>query len=648
MKKFFSLVCLLSIITAGFAQQMEYTTNSKRAIKLFEEANSYLGMQEWELVVLKLQQAIEIDENFLDARTLLGQVYLETKQYDLAKEQLVYVVEKDPDFYPPIHFTLGQIAMQQGDYGNAGVRFAKFLEYPQKFPKEKRQAELGVLNAAFAKQAMANPVPFEPVNMGPGVNTAQPEYFPAITTDEQQFLFTRQLEDSRSPVGYNEDFFISRKVDGVWTEARNIGAPINSILNEGAPTFSPDGRYLIFTACEIMGGFYGEGRQGRGSCDLFISERNGNGWKDPVNMGPSVNTPNWETQPSFSSDSRSIYFIRGYRDHERYGDQDIYVSELRDGKWQRAVPLTNTINTPDREESVFIHPDNQTLYFSSNGHPGMGGLDIYVSRRQPNGEWGTPENLGYPINTHESENSFVVSASGKHAFFASDRVGGQGDLDIYMFELPEKARPVAVTYLKGRITDAKTGKPLEAKFELIDLEKNETVVESQAYEGSGEYLVSLPANKSYALNVSHPGYLFHSEHFELVLPENVKAYEKNIQLQAIETGKTVVLRNIFFDTDKYDLKPLSIAEVDRLIEFLNENPSLKIEIGGHTDSEGTDAANQVLSENRAKAVYDYLVENGIAASRLSFKGYGETKPVAANDTEEGRAQNRRTEFMVVE
>jgi outer membrane protein OmpA-like peptidoglycan-associated protein len=317
-------------------------------------------------------------------------------------------------------------------------------------------------------------------------------------------------------------------------------------------------------------------------------------------------------------------------------------------RWSEPVPLSERINTSGDEQSVFIHPDDQTLYFSSDGHPGMGGLDIFMSKRQPDGSWGEPINLGYPINTANDENSLLVSPAGDIAYFASDRSGGKGGLDLYQFELYPAIRPEPITYMKGKVYDANTKEPIVASFELIDLATAKPVMRSVSNSGNGEFLVCLPAGKSYALNVSKDGYLFYSDNFELKNPKSVKEpFLKDVPLHPIKAGESVVLKNIFYDTDQFNLKDESKAELGKLISFMNKNPKVKIEISGHTDNVGTKTHNQTLSENRAKAVFDYLIANKIQESRMSYKGYGDSKPIASNDKEDGRAQNRRTEFMIV-
>jgi outer membrane protein OmpA-like peptidoglycan-associated protein len=383
---------------------------------------------------------------------------------------------------------------------------------------------------------------------------------------------------------------------------------------------------------------------------LFYSEKIGENWTKPDNLGAPVNSKNWESQPCFSSDGKTLYFIRGMindKSKRSAQDQDIYKTEITPKGWSVPVKLGPNVNTAGREESVQIHPDGQTLYFSSNGHAGMGDLDIYVSRMQADGEWGKAINLGYPINTYGEENSILVSAKGNIALFASDRPGGFGSLDLYSFDLPKNMQPINTTYMKGHVYDSLTRKPLAGSFKLIDLSTQSVYKSAVANSGNGEFIVALPKNKDFALLCEHEGYFFFSKNYSLdKLTATTDGYHVNVPMLPFGDGYTFVLENVFFDVNKYDLKPESVAELEKLKEILTKNPTLKIELGGHTDSDGDDKSNQVLSENRAKAVVTWLIQNGIDKTRLSYKGYGETKPIVANDTAENKAKNRRTEVKI--
>ncbi len=364
-------------------------------------------------------------------------------------------------------------------------------------------------------------------------------------------------------------------------------------------------------------------------------------------MGPVVNSSSWDSQPSFSSDGKTLYFASNREGGK--GSSDIWKTELQpDGSWSAPVNLGDSINTKDEEIAPFIHPDNRTLYFASRGHQGMGGFDLFVSRMDANGNWTSPVDLAYPINTYADEINLVVNAKGDVAYISSDKLGGKGGMDIYSFKLYKEAQPVMVTYFKGIVFDKETKQRLEAKFELIDLATGKIVSGSSSDKITGEFLLALPTEKNYGLNVSKPGYLFYSDHFELIGGNSkTKPFIYNVPLQPIRVGETVILKNIFFDIDKYDLKEESRSELGRLIQLLKSNLQIHIEISGHTDNHGTADHNLVLSRSRAQAVYNYLVVNGISKERLSYAGFGMTRPIDTNDTEQGRANNRRTEFSVV-
>jgi outer membrane protein OmpA-like peptidoglycan-associated protein len=330
-----------------------------------------------------------------------------------------------------------------------------------------------------------------------------------------------------------------------------------------------------------------------------------------------------------------------------YGGSDLYVSHLQpNGKWSTPENMGREINTSGDEQCPFIHADNQTLYFTSNGLLGYGEADIFYIRKGPAGVWSKPMNLGYPINTIAQEGTLFIGADGKTAYYSSDRPDGKGGLDIYSFELREDVRPYKTLWVKGQVFDNKTKKGLPSAVELIDLATKMPLSKVQTDE-QGNYLVTLPLGKDYAFNVNRKGYLFYSDNFLLSQRVSDSTYEKNIPLQPIEVNASVVLNNIFFDVNKFELKPESQVELDKLIQLLNDNPTLKIEISGHTDNQGKPADNLALSNNRAKAVVTYLAGKGIATARLTSKGYGETKPVADNKTEDGRAKNRRTEMKVI-
>jgi hypothetical protein len=395
---------------------------------------------------------------------------------------------------------------------------------------------------------------------------------------------------------------------------------------------------MFFTCCYRADSY--------GSCDLYYSEKTGDKWSVAKNMGQAVNSREWDAEPSISPDGKTLYFTSSR--NGGYGNSDLWKTERSDdGSWCKPVNLGNTINSAYAEMAPFIHFDNQALYFSSSGHLGMGGADLFKSTRSGN-SWSEPQNLGYPVNTKADELVIIINPEGTMGYIScNDKSKGMG-YDMFRFELPGDDKPNPVTYLKGKVYDRDTGDPLEARFVLIDIETDSVIIGSKSDKINGEFLVCLPGNRNYALNVSRDGYLFYSDHFPLSgINTSLDPVLKNIPLEPVAVGNSMILRNIFFDTDQYVLKPESFPELNKLTDFLEKNPALRIEIGGHTDDQGTDDYNAELSLNRAKSVNNYLVNAGIAQERMSYKGYGESKPVKPNDTEAGRAENRRTEITIV-
>lgn len=647
---FFSILVFYSALAQTNLPPGTYTSLNKKAIRFYEEGKkNYETRQDVEAEKF-LNKAITEDVNFVEAHSALAYLLMEKGKTKDAIAHFQKAIDINPKFFPRNFYDLALAQLIISNYDDATKNLEIYLSSDRINPSLKLLAEKFLKNAKFGSQAIKHPTPFKPINLGAGINTSDYEYFPAITADGNTFMFTRNV---RLGDGINapqqEDFFISKKNNQVWQMANPIQS-VNTRGNEGAPTLSADGQYMFFASCVEMDGTYGSpDRKGYGSCDIFYSQKLNGKWTKPQNVGPIINTRNWETQPSFSSDGKTLYFIRGQVTREGIKNPDIYSSTIgEDGAFKEPIKLSDNINTLEDEESVYIHPDNQTLYFSSEGHPGMGGTDIYMSKKQADGSWGKATNLGYPINTASNENSLLVDAGGKLAYFASEREGGFGGLDIYQFEMPESLRPEKITFAKGHTFHSKTKAPLEAQFELIDLETQQTV--TKAYSNSaGEFLVTLTANHNYIVNVSKNGFLFYSDNF--FLKENItdynKPYQLEIPLQPIDTG-IIELKNIFFDVNKWDLKQSSFAELDKVVSFLKSNSNLKIEFGGHTDNTGDKLINKTLSTNRAKAVYEYVIQKGgNVAEKLSYKGYGDSKPKAPNDTPENKSKNRRTELKII-
>ena len=624
-------VLLFFLSLTVWSQQRQYSTKNSDAIKYFAIANQNLDDHSYDEAIENLKKAIGEDSRFIEAHAQLGDVLRMRHLYKQAVERYLKVIELSPDFNRSVYLKIGETEIYEAKYPQAQQHLEKYLAYQDLTPQNIAFAQKLLADAKFSIQAIQHPVPFKPVNMGPNINTANDEYLPVATADESMLIFTRKINN-------NEDFYKSLKVNSKWDTATYLSDQINTPqYNEGAQSISQDGKFLFFTGCNRP--------DGRGRCDIYIARKKGDDWAKPFDLSDPINTSGWESQPSISADGRTLYFVSNKKGG--YGGYDIWKSKLTDKGWGEPENLGPNINTAYNEQSPFIHPDDSTLYFGSNGWPGLGNKDLFVSRLGKDGKWQKPENLGYPINTNGDENGLTLTAYGNYAFFASDNLNGYGGYDIYTFELPANLRPHIVTYVKGNVYDAKTKDPLEAAVEIIDLQSNLPVYQDYSNKDEGDFLATITSGKNYGLNISKSGYLFYSENFSLIGYKEQKPFHIKALLSPIEVGNKVILKNIFFDTNKFDIRDESKAELSKLIEFLNVNPTVHIEISGHTDNVGADQFNQTLSENRAKSVYEYLVTNGIAATRLVYKGYGKTQPIAPNTTDEEKAKNRRTEFMII-
>ena len=636
------LIVILFLFGSIASNAQKYYTDNKKANAQYDKAIKYWLQGKTAQAIKSFEKTLEIEPRFIEANFMLGDIYADRKDIAKAKQCYLNGVLTDSSYYTKGWYWLANIEMSDTNYRLAKEYYSIFLRLDTENIDLQPLAQKGIKEADFRQSAMANPVPFSPTNMGTMINTMFDEYLPALTADEQTIIITRK-EPRKATTTANtpeeEDFYIATKDnDGKWTMAQRVDEPLNSNDNEGAQCISQDGRFIVFTIC-------GEG--GMGSCDLYWSKRVGNRWSKPRNLGAAVNSRYWDSQPSFSIDGKTLYFTSNRPGGK--GGKDIWKTTLKaNGQWGKAVNMGDSINTPQDETCPFIHYDDQTLYFASNGHIGMGGFDIFYSRKLNDTTWTMPTNIGYPINTSGEEMNLIVGAGGKMAIFSSDKLEGYGGQDLYSFELYQEAQPIATTYMKGTVFDEKSKQPLAADFRIIDLENENEVVSATADPVTGSFLISLPVNKNYALNVSMDGYLFHSENIELLSGTPEEPFLKNVGMKQLSVGETVVLKNVFFETNKYDLKDESRVELMKLHSFMQNNPAVSIEISGHTDNVGNDNDNQILSENRAQAIYNFLIENGIEADRLSYKGYGETQPIDTNDTEEGRANNRRSEFKIKE
>lgn len=630
-------VCSVS----GTLFSQNFHTSSNKAIKIYNEGVSMFDFFDYKNAERSLKDAIATDRKFYEAYIMLGELMAKQNRFAEAASYYQEAVRIDSLFYPPVFFNLAESEFKSGSYNKALIHYQVYLDQKKISQKNKVVAVTKITNCEFALEAMKNPVPFNPVSIGSSINTENDEYWPSITADGQTLMFTRQTRYGNSATGYQlgqEDFYVSHLLENKWQKAINAGAPINTSNNEGAQTISSGGNYMYFTACDRPGGL--------GSCDLYFSAFDRGKWSVPINIGAPVNTSYWESQPSVSADGKILFFSSSRPGG--IGGKDIWYSVMKEnGNWSIPVNMGDTVNTEGDEMSPFIHFDGRTLYFASDGRPGMGGFDLFFTRMNDDSTWSQPKNLGYPINTFNDEMGLIIEAGGQKAIFSSkhDNVNGK---DLFYFDLDESIRPNPVSYMKGKVYDKETGKMLKAEYELINLTIGKTTVKSTS-DSEGNFLVCLPSGYNYGLNVSKPGYLFFSENFVFDGEHSaIEPFVKNINLSPVRVGEKLQLTNVFFEIDSWKLKKESVSELNNLAKLLIENGEIKIEIGGYTDSTGTDEYNLKLSEKRALSVVDYLIQVGIASARLKYKGYGNQSPVGDNVTSEGRKLNRRTEVKIIE
>ncbi len=548
----------------------------------------------------------------------------------------------------PQYLLLGDLGLEYGDYVTAAVAYRQLLKVGTKVARARAVAERGLHTCEFAAEALKHPIAVDPKPLPPPLNSFKFQYFPSLTADSRFLLFTGR--PTPAP-GSFEDLYMSRRAaDGTFGTPVGISPVINSSYNEGAGTISGDGKTLVFASCDRP--------KSIGNCDLYISRRTGNTWSPPQNLGVAVNSPEWDSQPSLSADGRMLYFTSTRRGGQ--GQEDIYVTTLQaDGAWSPAQNLGTPVNTPGKDMAPFIHASGTTLYYVTDGLVGMGGLDVFKSEKTAAGAWDKPRNLGYPLNTFEDEASLFISSDNQRGFYSRTQLDDgkpstpgapvrERGVQLYGFDVPAEAKARETsTYAQGRVFDATTKKPLQAEVKIYDVDTDALTQFVTSDPETGEYTAVLNDGRRYAMYAAADKYLLKSLSFDYAGKQQFDPLTLDIYLDPVRAGRSVVLNNLFFDTNKYELEPRSRTELNRLIEFMRQYHDVQIEVAGHTDNVGTDAANLLLSERRAQAVVAYLTAHGVPATRLRAKGYGATRPLGPNDTDASRRLNRRIELHIL-
>ena len=569
---------------------------------------------------------------------LLAEIFFDSGFLKNAIDSYKCAINIDSLYYPEALFFVADLSVKMGFYSDALFYAKAYVDCQKGTDIFIEQANRIIANSYFAIDELQKANFTKPILLYGKVNSLLDEYWPSLIADESKLVITRlcKMYDSNnsSKQFFQEDFYISEKdSNGVWCEPKPV-ININTDRNEGSQSISADGRYLFFTACNRPDGL--------GKCDIYMSEFVNGEWAKSVNVGYPINSAYWEAQPSVSPDGRTVYFVSNRPGG--YGGSDIWVSH-KDifGRWQKPHNLGPSVNTKYDEWSPFIHSDGVTLYFSSEGHIGMGGIDVFVTSIINDTTINKPKNIGFPVNTFADEKGFVVNTLGDKGYFSTNT---NHNSDIYSLSLKEEIRPLPSSFFKGIIVDDDNNNPIEANVELYEFDNGELLYKSLSK--NGNFLFPIIKDKTYALNINSKGYLFFSENIKLNLDSiNNTTSVKIVRLKPIRGGQQIILNNILFETNSSKLLSKSLLELGKLIELLNENPEMQIQIHGHTDNVGNEKDNLILSENRASSVCEYLFDNGISISRISSLGFGESRPIASNVDDYGRSLNRRIELFVV-
>lgn len=648
--------------------QIEYCNEVKgrRTISNFERAIDLLNQRKLDEAEELLVSILNNEETFTEGWIALSEIYYtrflnasNRNAADRFYRQYMDCVFKIDETCPSFNnyeakFIIASYFLETDEREKAKETFKAYLEKGDKNSVVYKNAKDKYDYLVKYFELINNPVPFEP-HLVRGVSTVDDEYLPLISPDGTMAFFTKAYMKRQIGSIYNEqfveEFTVAYSLDDeglVFTKGEPMPYPFNQGLNQGAATITIDNRTMYITICQFVSRDYE-------SCNIYMTENRNNRWTELRDLGPNINGRfTWESQPSISADGNTIYFasIResniGFNPYRPTSDI-YYAVKDENGNWGQAKNMGPVINTSGNEKTPFIHSDSQTLYFASDGHPGIGGYDIFYSQFR-DGEWTKPVNLGYPINTPYDDLSLIVSTQGDKAYFASNKLKGKGGWDIYAFELYEEARPERVFFASGQILDEHGYGMSEARLEVRNTRTNQINTGMVSSE-DGNYAIAVTIDKEeeddFLMVVKREGYLYTSK---LINPieDNISApMNLNFEVKPIEVGQVMQLNDIYFATASYSIDNKSLAVLDAFIEFLIENPFIRLKLSGHTDSIGDFDLNMRLSENRAKAVYDYLISKGIQPGRLQYKGFGDTKPVDTNETAEGRARNRRTEFKII-
>jgi outer membrane protein OmpA-like peptidoglycan-associated protein len=647
----FPLFCLSAGINPADSDSVNHCTCNpdRKTEKIYQEGIDFLKRSAYGSAAQQMRLVLKSEPECIDANYAMGIINFRKKDYNLkeAERYFLKVIGACPEYDVYAYYYLGEINYGLERYGEAVTYLAAFIKDPDKIKTDadyNRAREL-LDYSNFINGLTNSPVPFDP-KVVEGISTEQNEYLPILSPDNQLAFFTREIKlqpDRNSltqEVKFKEKFCVSTlDSSGKYSPGEIMEDPFNVQDNEGGATITADNHTLYYTVCRF------DVAKGYLNCDIYMSENAGGYWQPIRNAGNTINgTDSWESQPSVSADGRTLYFVSDRKGG--LGGYDIYRSAKGDnGEWGIPVNLGSAINSRLNEKSPFIHPDGKTLYFSSDGLMGIGGYDIFFARLGDKGEWEKPRNIGYPINSPDDEVGFFVSTDGTKGFFASNKYKGAGGWDLYSFDLYPGARPEKVLFIRGNVREEFSEEPMKARIELKNMETKK-ISEIPMDTLTGNYVAIAPFNSDYLMTVKKQDHVYESKYISRSDSLFTNPARLDIEMKPIELNMSYRINDIYFGFNSFELQKESKAVLDQLIEFLIENDNISIQIQGHTDNIGNDASNLKLSESRAEAVYRYLIAEGINENRLTYKGFGKSEPVASNDSEEGRAKNRRTVFVI--
>lgn len=668
--KFYPVLMALFLAYSSYSQDDCTYAPSGKVQKLLDQSfdtKKYETDQRIEF----LEKALDEEPKCLPCLMRIAEIQFKVAKrggsFAASKQHYSKVVELCPEFHSAPYYYLGAICYADGEYEQSEKYFEKFLRFPSddpsKFEKDYDNKYAEVEEALVSVRAYAeiykDKIEYNPVKVA-GVSSGSDDYLPLISPDGEIMFFTRTVM-KQAKGDYvqkmNEEFSWSRRPDinSMFDEGASLPSPFNQGANCGGATITVDNRELIVA-------MKNPNPKNPNNIDLFYTryemslDDKGNKvyhWGELVSLGENINTTDgFEGQPSLSGDGKTLFFV-GVRpecktDKSSNFSHDLFYSQRQhDGTWGPCKPLPGKINTHGQEKAPFMHSDSKTLYFASDGHIGVGGMDIYYCKMNDDGGFSDIHNIGYPINSTSDELGIIVSSDGEVAYFGARNFQNNKGWDVYQFKMPERAKPEKVMLVKGQVKD-KSGEPVQdAKVEITYTEsKEKEEVKVNNDDGSYAAIVKIERNQNVTLSVEGNGIAFNSRMVSKKDQPAAVVTKLNMETKETKQGEPFVINDIYYSTNSADIAIDSKIILDAFAEYLNENPSMEIEIGGHTDDVGDDKANLALSSERAFEVMNYLVTKGVSSKRMTYKGYGETKPVASNNTEEGKARNRRTEFVI--